>query len=77
MRDPDALGQEMPTEFPATVTVEAEPGDYYAIVCFQRSDSPLGNCMGPEDRIFFYDDFGSQLDLVAGMTTTISVELAE
>ncbi|MEM9074920.1 MAG: hypothetical protein AAGE52_40860 [Myxococcota bacterium] len=77
MRTPDFTSQRMGVSFPTMIEVPADPGDYFAIVCFQRADSPRDDCMGPEDRVAFYMGLGDEVELIEGETTVIDVELSE
>lgn len=76
-RPPDFLAQQMGPTFPATVTVAADPGDYYVLVCFQRAMSTSDACMDRDagDRLAFYMGLGAEAVLRDGETTTIEVEL--
>ncbi len=76
-RPPDFLAQQMGPAFPATLSVPADPGDYYVVVCFQRATSTSEDCMDRDagDRLGFYMGLGAEAVLREGETTTIDVEL--
>ncbi len=76
-RPPDFLAQQMGPAFPTTVSIAADPGDYYVVVCFQRAASTSDGCMDRDagDRLAFYRALGAEADLREGETTVIDVEL--
>ena len=77
LRDPDYLGQSMPSSFPTTVDVPVDADDYYVIVCFQTADSMSENCSGPEDRLALYMNLTEQVVVGEDETVRISIELPE